>query len=252
MSLDGTIDLPAVGPTKKLYVVVGGAAVALVAAYAYYRHAQASSSNTTDDTATTADDAYAGTGTDGSDLYTGAYGQSISGDAGSSYYDSLPSTPTTDQEWVALVQDDLSYAEPDYLVGTLGKYLARQGLTTDEAALVRSAWAVAGHPPGNQPIIMASSGSTPGTTTSTTPAAVTGIKQVRVDKGGVSLDWNAVPTAVAYRLFVGGKQSGNSVAYSNAYVDLPKPGTKYTVGVAAVNGAGKAGPTTTTTVTTKK
>lgn len=251
MSLDGTVTLPGVGPTKKIYVVAGGAVVALVAAFAYYRHAQAASSNATTDDTATADDAYAGTGTDGSDLYTGAYGQSISGNAGSAYYDSVPTVPTTDQEWTNKVVEDLNYLEPGYVITTLGKYLARQGLTTDEAALVRSAWAIDGHPPGNQAIIPVAT-ATPATPV--TPGAVSGLKASRIDKGGVALDWNPVTTAgvVGYRLFVGSGQSGNTVAYSNAYVPLAKAGTKYSVSVAAVNSKGTVGPKTTISVTTKK
>lgn len=251
MALEGTIDVPAIGPTKKLYVVVAGSAVALIAAYAYYRHAQAANANVAVDDTATAADAYAGTGTDGSDLYTGAYGQSISGNAGSSYYDSVPTVPTTDQEWTNKVVEDLNYLEPGYVLTTLGKYLARQGLTTDEAALVRSAWAIDGHPPGNQAIIPVAT-ATPATPV--TPGTVTGLKASRIDKGGVALDWNPVTTAgvVGYRLYVGSGQSGNTVAYSNGYVPLAKSGTKYSVAVAAVNSKGTVGPKTTISVTTKK
>jgi len=82
--------------------------------------------------------------------------------------------------------------------------------------------------------------------------APTGLKAVRIDRGGVSLQWDHVVGAVGYKTFVNGKQSGNTVAFSNAYVYLPKRGTQYTVGVAAVGPTGiTTGPTATIPVKTK-
>lgn len=95
---------------------------------------------------------------------------------------------------------------------------------------------------------------TPDPTSSTGPGllAPSGLKAVRIDKGGVSLQWDHVVGAIGYKTFVNGKQSGNTVAFSNAYVYLPKSGTQYTVGVAAVGPAGlTTGPTATIPVKTK-
>lgn len=92
-------------------------------------------------------------------------------------------------------------------------------------------------------------GSTTGT--SATLPAPTGLKAVRVDQGGVSLNWNPVKDAIGYKMYVSGKQAGNTVTYSNAYLDLPKRHTGYTVSVRAVNKSNKVGATASIKVTTK-
>jgi hypothetical protein len=242
---EGTVSLPGIGPTKKIYVIVGGAGIALVVAYMYYRHAQAASANDTTDTGTGED--YAGTGTDGSDAYSGAYG-SISGTSGSDYYDSVTATPTTDQEWVALVEDYLNYLEQDYLVTTLGKYLDKKGLTADEAATIRSAWAVAGHPPGNQSIILATDSSSPGTVT--TPDVPTGLKVGTTTSSTVPLSWTAVSGATKYRLY-GPDSSVREVTGTSYTVGSLASSKGYTFRVSAVNSAGESAKSASVTGTTK-
>lgn len=95
---------------------------------------------------------------------------------------------------------------------------------------------------------------TPAPTASNGPGlkAPTGLKTVRVDRGGAALQWDKVDGAVGYRLYANGKQVGDTVAFSNGYIYLPKKNTQYTVGVAAVGPAGlTTGPTATISVKTK-
>lgn len=238
---EGTIKLPGIGPTKKVYVLAAGGAVALGVAYIYYRHAQAGAA--TD--APTED--YAGTGTDGSDGYTGASG-SVSGTSGSDAYDALPATPTTDQQWVALVEDALSYLEPGYLVETLGKYLDRRPLTAEEASVIRSAWAVAGHPPGNQPITLATDNGSPGTVT--LPGVPGGLKVVSTTSSSVALSWSSVASATKYRLY-GPDTAVRDVTGTSSTVTGLAPSKGYTFSVSAVNAAGESAKSASVAGTTK-
>jgi hypothetical protein len=104
--------------------------------------------------------------------------------------------------------------------------------------------------------VSAASGAVTGKTTTAatstaTLAAPKSLKALRVDQGGVSLDWAPVTGAVGYKIYVSGKQAGNTVTYSNAYTDLPKRNTTYTVGVRAVNSKGAVGGTASIKVKTK-
>lgn len=237
---EGTIKLPGIGPTKKVYVLAAGGVVALGVAYVYYRRA-----NSGDTEAPTED--YAGTGTTGEDGYAGASG-SVSGTAGSDAYDALPATPTTDQQWVALVTDSLSYLEPGYLVEVLGKYLDRKALTADEASVIRSAWAVAGHPPGNQPIILATDNGSPGTVT--LPAVPSGLKVASTTATSVGLSWSSVASATKYRLY-GPDTAVREVSGTLSTVTGLAASKGYTFSVSAVNAAGESAKSASVTATTK-
>lgn len=94
---------------------------------------------------------------------------------------------------------------------------------------------------------------TAGSTTSDDPTlpAPKGLKAVRVDQGGVSLDWAPVSGAIGYKIYVSGKQVGNSVVYSNVYTNLPKRNTTYSVSVRAINKKNRVGGTASIKVKTK-
>jgi hypothetical protein len=79
------------------------------------------------------------------------------------------------------------------------------------------------------------------TTTDPTLPAPKGLKAVRVDDGGVSLDWQPVPGAIGYKIYVAGHaQVGNSVVYSNVYIGLPRRKSS-TVTVRAINKKNRVG-----------
>jgi hypothetical protein len=120
----GTVKLPGVGPVKKVYVYVGVGAVGVLAAYLMWRRQQAAAD-------VTPADADLGTGltTDpGSDVYGGA----TAGGAPTPDPDITP-MPKTNVEWTQQVLDYFNWLEPGYVTSTIGKYLARVPLSSEEA-----------------------------------------------------------------------------------------------------------------------
>jgi hypothetical protein len=150
------VDVPAVGRVDQKWVIVGGTAVAVIVGVAWWRHRQAAAS-----AVPVVDPA---TGTDSTDP-TYHNPNPVTSGAGSDAQ--LP--PANDQEWTARVMASLSWFEPGYLGNILGKYLGRQPLSLEEAAVVRVAWATDGKPPSNTPIVLSTDTSTPGGGTTTPP-----------------------------------------------------------------------------------
>lgn len=144
-----TIDVPEVGPVDKTWVLAGGGIIAGIVGVAWYRHRQANQA------APLVADPTTGTNST-NPTYTNP-NPVMSPDSTAL----LP--PTTDPEWSSRVMAALNWLEPGYLGDILGKYLARQPLSLEEAAVVRAAWAVVGKPPSNLPIVLSTAGSTPGT-----------------------------------------------------------------------------------------
>lgn len=214
------ISVPTVGPVKKQYVVAAVVGIAGLVGYVYLKDRKAASSSSSS-TAAGAIDPNAvdpNTGlTYGDELAAGAstYQNPNPGASGSGSVSST-SQPTSDQEWATQVEQDPAMAsyDPTFLGATLGKYLDRQALTSDEQTVVRTAWAYHGHPPGNEPIIPVTSGGTPGGGTSgtggTPPATPTGLHPLpgQVSAVSVGLGWNAVAGATGYR--VGVRNNSNS------------------------------------------
>lgn len=138
------VKVPAIGPVKREYLYAGLAVIAGVAGYAWWR------TRAVGDTSGVVVDPATGSVGDGLSYNNPAPGTTGGGD------DGTPSAPRTNQEWAAAARDRLMEAgyEPGYVALVLGKYLDRQGLTPDEAAVVRAAWAYVGHPPeGSYPIV---------------------------------------------------------------------------------------------------
>ncbi len=233
-----TVELPGFGKVKRVYVFGAVAAVAVIVAVAYWRRSQGGGGGEV------ATDYYADlrTGSDtGSDAYEGAK-DSVTGDSGSAAYDAIPKTPTTDQEWTAAVVNSLTHYEPGYLYGVLGKYLARQPITTDEAAVVRAAWAAIGRPPGGQQIITAAETSTPGTPTTPNaaaakpPARPTGLRVDSLRGTTILVRWPAVPGGKGYHVFFAGQTVlANGPAWTT---NTLKPGGNYAIQVEAFNDHG--------------
>lgn len=147
-----TIDLPGVGPTKKTWVYVGSAAVAGILVYAYWRR---SSQPTTADLS-----ALGGEGTvAGGDIPAGT-----STTPGISYTPATqdPNTlpPATNALWLQRAVEYLTISlayDPQTTGSALGKYLARQPVTSKEADIIRTAQGAIGRPPeGEFTIIMVS------------------------------------------------------------------------------------------------
>lgn len=252
-ALEGSTTLPVVGSTKKSYVAVGVALVGGVVAWAYYKRMQGA------DTTGGATSYYADTRTGadtGSDAYANPAPSTPTGAGAPS--DSFKA-PSTDPEWAQAALNTLNWYEPSYVSQTVGKYLSRQPLTSDEQTLIREAWAQLGHPPGNQTIITASTST--GTTPAPAPAPagpaqpaaasiqIVGIKAT-TGTTDVRLDWGAVGRPDSYRVFVNGALKVQPVI-SAAHVTGLKRATTYTIGIAPVRDRTQ-GPTVTTRITTKK
>jgi hypothetical protein len=252
--LQGTTTLPGVGKVKTGYVLIGGALVAGIAGYAWWKHQQAAADPTVD----SADGGlYADTRT-GSELPTDGYtnpapnADGVSGtDIGG---DSVFHAPNTDQEWAQQAIERLSWYEPSYVSAITGKYLARQPLTATEADVIREAWAQIGHPPSNQLIITASTGTGTTTPPATTPTmkAPTGLRATKVSSTAVDLDWTPVSGAKGYKILVNGNQNGNAVLYSAGAARYLKSNTSYTIGVAGIFAGDKVGPVASIHVKTSK
>lgn len=157
------VELPGIGRVNRQWVVAGGAVVITIVGVAWWRSRSSGQVEVVPDSTTGSDT--------GSNEYSNP--NPVYSDSGTSAL----LAPTTDAEWAQRVTDKLTWFEPGYLSAILGKYLARQTLTTAEAEVVRTAWAYLGHPPGNQQILPVTTASTPGTTTPdpapVTPAPVT-------------------------------------------------------------------------------
>lgn len=269
--LEGTIKTP-MGPVQKktaLYIVFG---VAAIGGVVWYRHRNAPAADTT----TTPTDAeidpstgYAyGSPEDAAALLAQAnYVTPTDPTGGGS--SSVPSTGTGYVSNGAWTQGVIAYMtsnglveDPTALSSALGKYVTASYVVPGSAedSLITQAIAVQGYPPisgpnGMPPAINRnppnSTGGTGTTNDDPTLPAPSGLKAVRIDEGGVSLQWNPTAGAIGYKTFVNGKQSGTSVLYSNAYVGLPKRNTKYTVGVQAINKKNRTGHTAAISVKTK-
>lgn len=151
-----TVKLPVVGTVERRYVIIGGATVVVIVGYVWWRRRQtatAAAAATTDSTT-------------GSSLPGDVpFSNPVPGALGDGTVDTTGGTAvTSNDQWsnkvIGLLANDYN---TQYMETTLGKYLDGQPLTQDEASFIRAAWAVAGHPPQDKSIILATSGgSTPG------------------------------------------------------------------------------------------
>lgn len=153
------VDLPAVGKVDRRWVWAGAAAAVGIAAVWWARRGDQAEAAAVAEEGDAYDAAVTGS------LGGSGYVNPAPGAAGSGSVDS-GAHPDTVPEWsnqVTSILADLGY-EPAFTAATLGKYLASQPLTAEEASLVRTAWAYAGRPPGGpSTIVLIGSGSTPGT-----------------------------------------------------------------------------------------
>jgi hypothetical protein len=181
----GTVKLPGVGPVKKVYVYVGVGAVGVLAAYLMYRRQQAM-----DQADAVPADADLGTGLTtpgaGSDVYQGA----TAGGDPTPDPDITP-MPTSNVEWTQQVLDYFTWLEPTFVSATVGKYLGRQPLTSDEASFVRQAWAARGKPPeGPDTFTMTNDGNSPGTPAAPDNATkIVGMHVSGTTKTTITVDW---------------------------------------------------------------
>jgi hypothetical protein len=224
-----TVKLPGVGPVDKKWLYVGGAAIAGIVGYAYWNSARSSNSEVSD--YTTPDYAM----DESVDEYVNPGGSQ------NPVEEDYNPDPTTNTQWgqkAVSILIDLGY---DGVAAALavGKYMARQNLTSVQADMIRAAQGQIGPPPsGNFPV-----DSTPTPTTPTTPAGKPGKdlpapKNVRVGKrfkNSLELVWDPVPGATGYRMFKDGYGAniGHSLDSRGTVAGL-KPGSRYLFHVRAM------------------
>lgn len=224
-ALSGTVKLPGIGPVKKVYVYVGVGAVGVLAAYLMWRRNNA------------AEEVEYGEAELGEGLTTGAGSDVYSGATagGTDSEQEGEDIPTTNTEWTQRVIEYFSWLEPGYVANTLGKYLAKQGLTSEEADLVRQAWAVLGKPPEGPSTFTLSSGTnTPGTTPD--PSIPSGLKVTSVTQSSIALDWSDATDATGYQVLRNGSVVGSPSG--SAYTDTGlSSNTSYSYTVKSTNGS---------------
>ena len=222
----GDVKLPGIGKVKKVYVYVGVGAVGILAAYIMYRRNQAASEDVTPEDANLGEGLVTGAG---SDAYQGANA------GGSDSEQPGDDIPTTNTEWTQRAIEYFSWLEPGYVANTIGKYLAKQGLTSEEADFIRQIWGVLGKPPeGPSTIVMSGGTNTPGTTPD--PSIPTGLKVTTVTASSISLDWTDSSDTTGYQVYRGSALVGSPTGSSYTDSGLASA-TSYTYTVKAVNGS---------------
>lgn len=239
----GSINVPGIGQTKTVYVVVVVGLAAGVVGYAWWKRSQAAAAPATIveefDEGALADDTQYGGGRP-SMGYAPVSGEG----AGSAY------SPSTNAEWTQKAQEALVAQgfDPPAAATALGKYLARQPLTEAEANMVRYAIGYVGNPPqGSYTVVI----STTPPTGSGDLAAPTGLAATNPTATSVNLSWSAVVDADGYRVY-----GPNAVGYVDTtttelvWSSLEKART-YQFAVAAKKGTTvgpKSSPVTATTL----
>lgn len=159
----GDVEVPAVGKVPQQWLYVGGAVVAGIVGWAYYQRRKAAATPTTDPV----------TGMSTGTLDQGAAGDYTNPAPVTSTVDLTGGAPTTNAAWSDLVTTKLSNLGDDaaFIASSLGKYLSNTPLTSEEADLIRRAWAYAGKPPQGPGLFsLSASGSTPGSAPAPDPA----------------------------------------------------------------------------------
>jgi hypothetical protein len=247
--MDGTIDVPKVGPVKKIYVLGGAGALA---AYVIYRYWMATQE--VEELGAPVDPAF-GEG-EVLPVVPGAYTPGGGGIPDGEETVKPPAPPADNAEWSRRAAEELAGMggmEYSAVVAALGAYLARKPLSTSQASIVQAAIAVMGYPPSGSFAILEPPVIVPGGDTKIT-VAPGGFKATAIGTTTVDLTWTAVPGATGYRIYRGGV-SQNVAASQDliAQVGGLQPNKSYTFQVAAEGmGESSTGPRSSTiTVRTK-
>lgn len=228
------IDVPKVGPVPKKALIGVGVAVAGFLAWRYYRAGSGATS-----VEEGADDAgYEDGGTipavEGATDWYGS-GSSSTGDTTSS----TPQTLTTNAAWSQYASNQLialDVASGQAIGEALGNYLAGRPLTAAQQSIVQAAIAYAGYPPVGTHVVV------PGGDTEI-KVAPSGLKVIGQSANSVTLEWVAVAGASFYDVYRSGAAS-NAVRSNGTRATISglNSNSSYTFQVAAVSGAGAAGP----------
>jgi hypothetical protein len=185
------VTLPVVGTQKRRTVLIGAAAVTVIVVVAYFMYARRPRSSTT----TVATDPATGT-LSGPSTYANPAPRVTAGTIDTTGGQAI----TTDDQWALAVTQLLVDAGWDrqYVVTTLGAYLAGSPLDTNQANMIQAAWALKGRPPSNRNIVMTSGGgSTPGASQTIPPAGQQG-QYVYVGTASMTASGSAAPIGNTY------------------------------------------------------
>lgn len=230
------IDIPKIGPVPKNAAIAVGVGVVAFLGWRYYR---ASSGGVAAGDTPAEDPGFedAGTipGVDGATDWYGSGGGSPLGDTTSS----TPQGLTTNAAWSQYASNQLvalDVASGADIGVALGNYLTGKPLTSAQQSIVNAAIAYAGYPPVGSHVVV------PGGDTELT-IAPSGLKVVGSGTSYVTLSWSPVAGAAFYDVYRSGAAS-NAVRSNATTATIAglQPNTSYTFQVAAVSGAGKAGP----------
>jgi hypothetical protein len=185
-----TVTIPGVGPVERRWVIGVGVGVGGYVLYRYWKAAHA-----TPAADASLIDPQTGLPYATENLSGGGY---VNPNPVTSVDTSTGNEVRTNQEWVSAVTADLTTnagMDPSWVSSVLGDYLARQPLTSDQAATVRQAWAFRGKPPeGPDTYALATGTSTPGGgSTDPTPATAgvsAGAPVVATISGWQAQGWN--------------------------------------------------------------
>jgi hypothetical protein len=239
VTVTDTIDIPQLGPMKKSYVVVGGAAVAGIIGYAYYKHRQSSSAlqQTGADAQYAVDQALTPGSTASGATQNSTVNTSLAGQL-----------PTDNGTWldVALDKANTNGINTAAMAAAIAKWEAHGLLTQDEANLVNQARAFVGEDPPNggpYPVNLTTTPTTP--TNVAPPAPHLTFQSGTANAHGFTLVATGSPTATSYQWRIGNHSLPAGVtATTNSNVFTFTGGThgvNYWANVHAVNAAGDSG-----------
>lgn len=262
------VTIPGIGPVDAKWVYAGGAVVLAGVAYSFWRRTPA------DDPGEVEELVPDGAGADVGDGWGNVPGQT--GNSGGGWVPDGDTEPRTAAEWTAEAVDKLSAIgfDAQVVATAIGKWLGRQGLSTVEQEIIRTAKAIMGPVPGyspeppitpalpNPPVTKPPVTGPPGGTNPPTPrppaakppamVAPTGVKVLGATRTGIRLDWPPQANAAGYQVYLNGKQWGRTVLGSDYIIGGLKPNTSYSIGVANVYAGWRVGPVTRVTARTAK
>lgn len=235
--IDGSVDLPAVGRVKKVYLYVPAGLAAVFVAYRWYTAKQEAAAQPAG-----SDGLYTSADTSEYGLSTTGGATNVTGNTGSTVTDGTnPNAIDDNAQWTQKAVERLGNAGYDSatVYAALGEFLARRSLDSSEASIARSALAAAGQPPVGGPYSVIEAAAT-GTAT---PGTVTGLRVTKAGTDYVNLAWTPVAGVAQYDVYRSG--AGNTASRAGAgstTIYGLQPNTTYSFQVAGVGSTGKVGP----------
>lgn len=233
--LQGDVDVPGLGKTKKLWIYGG---LGLAGSYVAWRWYQASRESEPEPGA---DGLYSSDDLSEYGLSTTGGATAVGGNSNSSTDATNPNTIDDNAEWTNKAVEILTNAgyDPAVVHGALGEFLARRAMDKTEATIARASIAAVGQPPTNGPFSVIEEASTDTGTLS----APSGLK-VAPSSDKATVSWNAVNGASHYLMYRSDQAvvAPQKVGGTNNTMYNLDANRDYKVQVSAVGTTGKEGP----------